>query len=72
MVLSYGRSDDVGAVMGAGISADVIDMTASSRLRAGSASLHVVGIEASRLCVAVSLGRARERAKVLLIQQARR
>jgi hypothetical protein len=58
--------------MGAGISADVTDMTAPSKLRSVSASLHITGVEASRLHVAVSPGRAREWAKVLLTQPARR
>jgi hypothetical protein len=68
---SYGCSDDVGVVMGAGISADVTDMTAPSRPRSGSTSLHVTGIEALRLRAAVSPRRAREWAKVLLTRQAR-
>jgi hypothetical protein len=46
--------------MGVGISADVTDMTAPSRPRSGSASLHVAGIEASRLRATISPGRARE------------
>jgi hypothetical protein len=58
--------------MGAGISTDVTDMTAPSRTRAGSLSLHVAGIEASQLCAAVSSGRAREWAKVLLTRRGRR
>jgi hypothetical protein len=59
-------------VVGAGISTDVTDMTAPSRPHPVSASLHVAGVEASRLRAAVSLGRAREWAKVLLIRQVRR
>jgi hypothetical protein len=61
----------VGAVMDAGISADVTDMTAPSRPRAGPTSLHVAGIEASRLRAAISPGRTRERANVLLTRWAR-
>jgi hypothetical protein len=51
----------MGVVMGAGISVDVTDMTAPSRPRSVSASLHVAGIKASRLRAAVSPGRVRER-----------
>jgi hypothetical protein len=57
---SCGRSGDMGVVVGAGISADVTDVTAPSRPRSVSASLHVTGVEASRLHAAISLGRARE------------
>jgi hypothetical protein len=62
----------VGAVVGAGISADVTDMTTPSRPRSVSASLHVVEVEALRLRVAALPGRAREWAKVLLTRRARR
>jgi hypothetical protein len=60
----------VDVVVGTGISADVIDMTAPSRPRSVSASLHVAGVEVSRLRAAVSPGRAREWAKVLLTRRA--
>jgi hypothetical protein len=56
---SYGRRGDVGAVMGAGISADVTDVTALSRPCVDSANPHPVGTEASREWVVVSPGRAR-------------
>jgi hypothetical protein len=56
--------------MGAGISADVTDMTAPSRPRSVSASLHVAGIEASGLNAAISPGHDREWAKVLLTWRA--
>jgi hypothetical protein len=69
---SYGRSGDVGVVMGVGISADVTDMTAPSRPHAGSAGLHAAGIEASWLRAAVSPAHARVRAKVLLTRWAQR
>jgi hypothetical protein len=57
--------------MAAGVSADVTDMTAPLRPRSGSVSLHVMRIEALRLRAAVSPGRAREQAKVLLTRRAR-
>jgi hypothetical protein len=66
---SFGRGGDVDVVVGAGISADV---TAPSRPCLVSASLHVAGVEASRLRAAVSPGHAREWAKVLLTRRARR
>jgi hypothetical protein len=50
---------DVGAVMGAGISADMTDVTAPSRLRVDSASPHSAGTEASRKWEVVSPERAR-------------
>jgi hypothetical protein len=68
---SCGRGGDVGAVVGAGISADVTDMTAPSRSRVGSASLRTTEIEVLRLRAAVSPGRARVWAKVLLTRRAR-
>jgi hypothetical protein len=67
---SYSRSGDVGVVVGAGILADATDMTAPSKRRSVSASLHVVDVEASWLCVDVSPGRAHEWAKVLLTRRA--
>jgi hypothetical protein len=60
---SFGRGGDVDVVVGAGISADV---TAPSRPCLVFASLHIAGVEASWLRVAVSPGHAREWAKVLL------
>jgi hypothetical protein len=54
------------------VSRHVTDMAAPLRPRSGSANLHVTGIEASRLRVAVLLGHARERAKVMLTRRARR
>jgi hypothetical protein len=62
----------MGVVMGAGISADVTDVTAPSSLRADSASLYTAGIEASREWAAVLPGHARVWAKVSLTRRARR
>jgi hypothetical protein len=59
-------------VVGVGVSADVTDMTAPSRPRSGSASLHVAGVEASWLRAAVSPRRECEWDKVLLTRRARR
>jgi hypothetical protein len=60
----------VGVVMGAGISADVTDVTVPSWLRAESAGPYFAGTEALREWVVVSPGDAHVWAKVPLTRRA--